>query len=207
MKRHNDCTSRGVQSCALDLVGIVVDSDEAGPRMARQIAHRPANTAANIEHVHTGFQGQPFGEKMLMSYERRLEALAPAPGSEVKGLAPAELVEVGHQVVVAIHERAIMLLPALQAGVVDFGVSIDRGLHFAWGEIREGARFRSCGRGTIHGHILPESHAFPKSGMSREAAAPRFMASMLTTSRARPLCSGRRTLGRVQCGEPQRPSA
>ena len=75
-----------MRSSALDLVGVIVDADEAGPGMTRQIAHGAADAAAHVEHFHPRFQGQPFGEKMLMPEQRRLETLAPASGSEVKGL-------------------------------------------------------------------------------------------------------------------------
>ena len=53
---------------------------------------------SDIEHLHPRFKGQTIGEKTLVPEERRLEALAPAPGSEVKGLPPAEPVEIRHQV-------------------------------------------------------------------------------------------------------------
>ena len=74
----------GVQLGALDLVGVVVDADKTGPGMAREIAHRPADPAPHVEHLHPRLQGQPFGEIMLVSEHRRLETLAPAPGREVK---------------------------------------------------------------------------------------------------------------------------
>ena len=93
-----------------------------------------------------------------MPLQGRLETLASSPGSEMKGLTPAELVEIGHQVVVVIDERLIMLFPALQTGVVDRGVSIDHGLHFIRGEIREGTGIRSFGWLTGHSIILPDSY-------------------------------------------------
>ena len=119
----------GVMFGALDLVGVVVDADKAGSGIARQIAHRPADSASHIEHLHPRFQGQPVAEKMLVPEQRRLEALAPAPGREVKGLAPAELVEVGYKVVIMIYERAVLLSPALLAGVVNRRVVVHHGLH------------------------------------------------------------------------------
>ena len=150
-----------VQFRPLDLVGVVVDTDEARPGMPREIAHRPAHPASHIEHLHPRLQGQPFGEIVLVPEQRRLEALAPAPGSEVKGLAPAELVKVRHQVVIPVHERPIMLLSAVQAGVVDRGVTVDGGFHLVGGEVGEGAGTRSSGGGSGHRHILPESRGLP----------------------------------------------
>ena len=103
--------------------------DEAGAGMTGHVAHRARHAASDIEDIHPRLQGQPVGEIVLVPEQRRLEAFAAAPGREVKGLAPAELVEVGHKVVIMIYERAVLLSPALLAGVVNRRVVVHHGLH------------------------------------------------------------------------------
>ncbi len=103
----NEATQRADVPClqfgALDLVGVVVDANDAGPGTARQVAHWSADPAPDIDDFRPGFQGQPVGDALLVPEQRRLEAFAATPGREVKALAPAELVEVGRQVVVVIY--------------------------------------------------------------------------------------------------------
>ena len=55
-----------MQFGALDLVGVVVDTDKAGPGIAGQIAHRSSNPATHVEYLHSRFQGELVGEKMLV---------------------------------------------------------------------------------------------------------------------------------------------
>ena len=95
-----------------------------------------------------------------MPEQRRLEALAPPQGGEVPGLTPAELIEIGHQVVVSSDEQPIILFSTLRAGIVEPGVLINHGFHFIRGEIREGTKTRSFGGHTGHLVVLPRVARF-----------------------------------------------
>ena len=134
-----------MQSGALDLVGVIVDTDKSGPGMSGQVVHRPPDPATHVKHLHPRPKGQPLSQKHLVPEKRRLEALAPPPGGEVKRPAPAELVEIGNQVVVVIDERHVPFLSSLKAGNVKPLVLGNHGIHFIRGDVSKGTGLRLLG--------------------------------------------------------------
>lgn len=104
---------------------------------------------------------------MLVPDDGRLEALAPA--RKVETLAPAKLVKVGHQIVIVIDQRAVLLSPPLLASVVDIHMYPS-----ATDCTSSGARLpRERGRGVFGADpVMAASSHNPKHSATPERRAP-----------------------------------
>ena len=71
----------------------------------------------------------------------------------MEALAPAELVEVGDQVIKVIDKRTVSLSSVFHAAVVDLGVFVDDRLHLVGGEICERTGIGWFDRAITHADI------------------------------------------------------
>src|SRR5215469_9522834 len=53
-------TARGQSACGFDEVGSEVDRRHSATTFSREVARRPAEAAAEIEHVHAGLDARAF---------------------------------------------------------------------------------------------------------------------------------------------------
>ena len=58
-----------------ELVVVVVDADDRGSGEPGDIAHRPTDTAAHIEHLHSGRQAEASCQEVFGAGEAGLEGL------------------------------------------------------------------------------------------------------------------------------------
>lgn len=86
---------------ALDLVVVVVEAGDVGAGELGDLAGRAANAAADVEDLHALLDAHAVGEVVLVTGNGLVEGLADGEAAEVEGLAPAVLVQVGGEVVVA----------------------------------------------------------------------------------------------------------
>ncbi len=118
----------GELAAAADLVVVGVDAGDLGAGVLGDVAHRAADAAAEVHGLHARVEAQLAGEEALVALERVAELLVLEARREVEAVAPAELVEVGDQVVVLVHQRAVGALALVAAGlavVVELAVVLD----------------------------------------------------------------------------------
>ena len=85
----------------VDLVVIVVEAGDVSTRELGNLTGRATDTTADVENLHSLLDPHAVGEVVLMASNGLVEGFAVGEAAEVEGLAPAILVEVGCQVVVA----------------------------------------------------------------------------------------------------------
>lgn len=88
-------------SGALDLIVVVVQACDMGPRELGNLSGWSTDTATDVENLHTVRDADTVGEVVLVPGGGLVEALADGIPAEVKGLAPAIFVKVGGEIVVS----------------------------------------------------------------------------------------------------------
>lgn len=99
----------GVPRGAVDLVVVVV---EAGDMRVGELGNLPggaANTAADVKNLHALLDADLHGQVVLVARNGLVERLADRVAAEVEALAPAILVEVGREVVVAARKTMVSI--------------------------------------------------------------------------------------------------
>ena len=91
----------GVVGGAVDLVVVVVETGDVGTGELDDLTGRSADTAADVQNLHALGDTSLHGEVVLVAGDGLVEGLAVGEATEVEGGAPAVLVEIGGQVVVA----------------------------------------------------------------------------------------------------------
>jgi hypothetical protein len=86
---------------ALNLVIVVVQSDDIAAAELDHLARRATHTAPDVQHAHVVAQAHDVGEVVLVAGNGLREGLAVCEAAEMERLAPAVLVQVGGEVVVA----------------------------------------------------------------------------------------------------------
>lgn len=92
----------GVSYRAVDLVVVVVQAGDVCACKLGNLTSRSTDTAANIEHGLALLNADLVCKVVLMTGNGLIKWLANGKAAEVEGLAPAELVNVGGEVIVAI---------------------------------------------------------------------------------------------------------
>lgn len=92
---------RSVVSSSIDLIVVVVQTGDVAAGELCDFARRSANTTSDVKHLHTLLDSDLVGKVVLMTGNRLIKGLAVGEAAEVEGLAPAILVQIGRQVVVA----------------------------------------------------------------------------------------------------------
>jgi hypothetical protein len=100
---------RGVGGGTLNLVIVVVETDDIDARELDNLTRRAADTAANIQYAHVVGEVHLVGQVVLVAGNGLVEGLAVRIAGKVEGLAPAVLVQVGGQVVVVPGEGGIFV--------------------------------------------------------------------------------------------------
>ena len=108
----------GVGGGTLDLVVVVVETDDIDTRELDNLTRRAADTAANIQYAHVVGEVHLVGQVMLVAGNGLVEGLAVRIAGKVEGLAPAVLVQVGGQVVVVPGEGGIFISSFLDRSVM-----------------------------------------------------------------------------------------
>ena len=84
-----------MRSCPLDLVSIVVQSDDITSSERRDLSSRFANTTSNIKNSHRLIDLDPMGKVVFMARESLEQSLANAEAAQVERLRPTFFIEVG----------------------------------------------------------------------------------------------------------------
>ena len=90
----------GVAGGALDLVVVVVQTDDVGVSELDDLARGATDTTADIQDPHAGLDVDLVGEVVLMAGNGLVEGLALGEAAEMERGAPAVLVEISRKVVV-----------------------------------------------------------------------------------------------------------
>lgn len=98
---------------AVDLVVVVVQTDDVATGELGDLAGRSTNTAADIENSHALLDTNLVRQVVLMAGNGLVERLVVRKATEVEGLAPAVLVDVRCKVVVVPRQGGVLLLPGL----------------------------------------------------------------------------------------------
>lgn len=97
-----------VLASALDLVFIVVETDNVDVGETGNLTGGATDAATDIEHSHLGLEAHLVGEVVLVTCDGLHEGLTGVVAGEVEVLAPAVLVEVSGTVVVAVDHRGVL---------------------------------------------------------------------------------------------------
>lgn len=92
---------RGIVGGSVDLVVVVVKTGNMAASELRDFARRTTDTTSDVKNLHALRDADLMGEVVLMPGNSLVEWLAVGKAAEVEGLAPAILVQVGGEVVVA----------------------------------------------------------------------------------------------------------
>lgn len=92
---------RRIVCCALNLIVIVVQTDDVGASELGNLTGRSTDTATNIKYRHALLDADLVGQVVLVAGNGLTEGLADGEAAEVEGLAPSKLVDVGGEVIVA----------------------------------------------------------------------------------------------------------
>ena len=103
----------GVVCGALDLVVVVVQTNNIGTGELDHLSCRAADTTADIQNLHALLHAHDVGEVVLMTGDSLMERLAVGKSTEVEALTPAILVQVGREVVVMSGKSSVLCLPRL----------------------------------------------------------------------------------------------
>jgi hypothetical protein len=88
-------------SSALNLIVVVVQASDVSTGELSNLSGRAANTTSNIKDLVSIFDANLSSKVVFVAGDGLVETLAICETAEVKGLAPAILVKVGCEVVVA----------------------------------------------------------------------------------------------------------
>lgn len=91
----------GIVCGTLNLVVVVVESDNVGTSELGNLASGATDTTANIENVHSLLDANLVRQVVLMASNGLVKGLAEGKAAEMEGLAPSVLVDIGGKVVVA----------------------------------------------------------------------------------------------------------
>lgn len=108
----------GVPGGALNLVVVVVETGDVAVGELGDLSGGTTNTATNIQNLVTGLDADLHGEVVLMTSNGLVEALTERVATEVEGLAPAILIQIGGQVVVVSGQSRVLLGAGLDRGMV-----------------------------------------------------------------------------------------
>jgi hypothetical protein len=89
----------------LNLIVVVVEASDVGTGELGNLSSRATDTAANVEDLHALLNAHAMSEVVFVSGNSLIERLALREATEVEGLAPAILVQVGCEVVVTEGSR------------------------------------------------------------------------------------------------------
>lgn len=106
----------GVPRGPIDLVIVVVQPRDVDAGELGDFTGGPADAAADVEDFHAFAQGHHVCEVVLMAGHGLVETFAIGEAAEVEGAAPAVLVDVGCEVVVAGHGGQCALIHASVQG-------------------------------------------------------------------------------------------
>lgn len=93
---------------AVDLVVVVVEASDVGARELGNLTRRATDTAANVQDPHALLDVHRVGEVVLVAGNGLVEGLAVGEATEVEGLAPAVLVQIGRKVVVVLRKGGVL---------------------------------------------------------------------------------------------------
>lgn len=86
----------------LDLVVVVVETGDVGVGELGNLPCGAANAAADVEDLHAGLDADLHGKVVFVARNGLVEGLADRVPAEVEALAPAILVQIRREVVVAV---------------------------------------------------------------------------------------------------------
>lgn len=90
----------------INLVVIVVQAGDVGTGELGDLAGRTADTAADIEDLHSLLDANAVGKIVLVTGDGLLERLAMGKAAEMERLSPSVLVQISGEIVVASQERS-----------------------------------------------------------------------------------------------------
>jgi hypothetical protein len=91
--------------CPLDLVVVVVQAGDVGIGELCNLARRSTDTAADVEDLHTFLDANLTCQVVFVTGNGLVEGFAVRETAEMEALAPAILVDVGSEVVVAMRAQ------------------------------------------------------------------------------------------------------
>lgn len=92
----------GVVGSTVNLVVVVVETGDVGTRELDHLTGGATNTTANVQNLHALLETGLHGEIVLVTGDGLVEGLTVGETAEVEGGAPAVLVEISSQIVVAV---------------------------------------------------------------------------------------------------------
>lgn len=95
----------GVVGSPLDLVVVVVETRDVSTGELGDLACRPANAAADIQHFHALLDADLVGKIMLVSGNGLIEAFSERVAAKMERLAPTVFVQIGGEIVVSGEEH------------------------------------------------------------------------------------------------------
>jgi hypothetical protein len=99
----------GVVGGTLNLVVVVVQSDNVDTSESGHLASGSSNSTSDVKNGHTLLQSHHVGEEVLVTGDSLVESLTGVETTEVERLSPSVLVEVGSEVVVVTGEGSVTL--------------------------------------------------------------------------------------------------
>lgn len=99
-----EAVTNSVVGGTVDLVVVVVEAGDVGIGELGDFARRATDTATNIENLHALLDADLGSEVVLVTGNSLVEGLAGGETAEVEALAPAILVDIGREVVVAARD-------------------------------------------------------------------------------------------------------
>jgi hypothetical protein len=99
----------GVVGSTLNLVVVVVQSDNVDTSESGHLASGSSNSTSDVKNGHTLLQSHHVGEEVLVTGDSLVESLTGVETTEVERLSPSVLVEVGSEVVVVTGEGSVTL--------------------------------------------------------------------------------------------------
>ncbi len=106
----------GVLACTLDLVIVVVETNDVDVGETSDLTSGTTDTATDIEDAHLGLESHLVGKVVLVTGDGLHESLTGVVTSKVEVLTPAVLVEVGGTIVVAVDDRGVFSETVLLVG-------------------------------------------------------------------------------------------
>src|SRR5215813_12373138 len=85
---------------SLDLIGHDRDTRDMDAEVVGQVPHRSADATSQLQDALPDRQPETLAEMPLVPAQRDRQRLTRVPGSKVKRIAPASLVELGDQLIV-----------------------------------------------------------------------------------------------------------
>lgn len=103
----------GVVGGTLDLVVVVVQTNDVCAGELDHFSCWATNTTSNIQNLHTLLHAHDVGEVVLVTCDCLFERLAEGESAEVEGLTPAIFVKIGCEVVVVSGESGVLCFTGL----------------------------------------------------------------------------------------------